>query len=52
MQYQPSVFITSGIDPTISNDFSVEGKHTVVGTGGGTSAEFACPFSLVELLKK
>lgn len=52
MQYQPSVFITSGIDPTISNDFSVEGKHTVVGTGGSTSAEFACPFSLVELLKK
>lgn len=51
-QYQPPVFVTSGIDPAISNNFSVEGKHTVVGTGGGTTAEFACPFSLLELLKK
>lgn len=52
MQYQPSVFVTSGIDPTISNDFSIEAKHTVVGTGGGSTAEFACPFTLIELLKK
>ena len=52
LQYQPSVFVTSGVDPTISNNFSVEAKHTVVGTGGGSTAEFACPFTLIELLKK
>lgn len=52
LQYQPSVFVTSGINPTISNNFSVEGKHTVVGTGGGSASKFACPFTLVELLKK
>ena len=52
LQYQPSVFVTSGINPAISNNLSVEGKHTVVGTGGGSTAEFACPFTLVELLKK
>lgn len=52
LYYAPSILDTSGIDPTISNDLSVEAKHTVIGTGGGVSAEFACPFSLVELLKK
>jgi len=52
IQYQPSVFVTSGIDPTISNDLTVEAKHTVVGTGGGTTTAFACPLSLIELLKK
>lgn len=52
LQYQPSVFVTAGIDPTVANNFSVDARHAVVGTGGGTSAAFACPFSLVELLKK
>lgn len=52
LQYQPSVFVTSGIDPTISNNFSIEAKHTVVGAGGGTTAEFSSPFTLIELLKK
>jgi hypothetical protein len=43
---------TTGIDPTIANAITLEGKMTQVGTGGGFTPGYACPYLLIELLKK
>jgi hypothetical protein len=46
----PSATIT-GIDPTTTNLVEIQGRHTVIGTGGGASGQVAVPYAMAELFK-
>ena len=46
----PSATI-SGIDPTVLNTVEIQGRHTVIGTGGGSTGQQVVPYAMAELLK-
>lgn len=46
----PSATVT-GIDPTVLNIVEIEGRHSVIGTGGGASGQQAVPYAMAELFR-
>jgi len=46
----PAATVVS-IDPTILNLVNIDGRYTIVGTGGGASGQLVVPYAMAELYK-
>jgi len=46
----PAATVVS-IDPTILNLVTIEGRHNIIGTGGGSSGQLVVPYAMAELYK-